>query len=343
MIKVTELRGIRKAAYIAENVNNLHILEVGPSGSGKSVAGSILEKNAASEGAAVIGISMNQAITPPTGGTNVRVIYVKEQGLPISVLSDIPVHAKDRRSSNELVADAVDAFCTISNLHVRQKKALGEAVKRAMQSDIWRQNEFLAIENELLSSKGDVEESVCAHFEQVLQSVCIHLDSSFHLDISGQIVIFELSGYSLDIQKQLTCYILARIWQEARAQNRSGNVPWFIHLDEFQELGIRPDSTLYQILREGRKFKLGTILATQTLEYFSRSERALLLQASSKLFFSPEPHEIPRLLADIGQRGNMAMSRRLSLLQRGQCLAVGKYAVDTSVIEHPLVLDFTQR
>lgn len=335
-MRVATVKGTKAVAHIAEDVNNMHILEVGPSGSGKSVAGSILIRNAALEGAAVIGISMNRAVTIPKDSARIKVIPIKEHGLPVPVLSS----TREKKPTYNEISNASDALCVVSPLRVRQKKALKDAMKRASISDLWLKNEFMAIGIELQRSGEEIDESVYAHFEQLFETVLVYEDESLNLGDPGLIIIFELDGYSLDIQRQLARYILARIWQEACSVNRKFLNRWLILLDEFQDLGLKPDSVLYQIIREGRKFNVGAIMATQTLECFSKSERALLMQASTKLFFKPEPHEINRLLRDIGRQGEEGMSKRLGHLQKGECLAVGRYSVGTGVIEHPITLDF---
>jgi len=98
-------------------------------------------------------------------------------------------------------------------------------------------------------------------------------------------------------------------------------------LDEVQNLDHRKDSPLEKFLREGRKFGISLILATQTLSNFEQQERDRLFQAAHKLFFAPADTEIKRF-ADI-LRDNFPTSskdewiQRLSRLQKGECLSIG--------------------
>lgn len=337
-MKIAMIKGTKMTAHIAEDANNLHILEVGPSGSGKSVAGAMLAVNAALEGAAVIGISMNHAITIPSGQVDLRIVHAKKEGVPLPVFSCI----QEAEELDNSLDNAVDAFCAVSRLRVRQKKALRDALIRAFKSDLWTRNEFAAIAMELIKSKDEIGESVYDHYEQMFRNARIYEEKSLDFGKPGRILIFDLSGYSDAVQSQLAQYILIRVWQEARAVNRVNKNRWFFHLDEFQNFGLRPDSTLYQIIREGRKFGVGTIMATQNLECFSRPERALLLQASTKLFFKPEPQEVNRLMRDIGRPGEEALSKRLRCLKRGESMAIGRFAVENKNIEHPITLDFNE-
>lgn len=338
-MEIVAIKGTNKVVHIADDVTNWHILQVGASGSGKSVAGSILVQNAIAKGAAVIGISMNHAITVSADTAKTKIISIKKQGFPVSMISGI----KNREELNDALLNAVDIFCTVTSFQYRQKKVLKDAIKRACGSEQWKENEFNAIGEELEKSSDEIAENVYAHLEPLLQNVRVYEDVNFHMGCSGENIIFDLSGYSFGIQKQLAHYILACIWQAACSGNRKEKNRWLIHLDEFQNLDLKFGSVFYQMIREGRKFNLGVLMATQTLETFDRADRALLLQAATKLFFKPELHEIPRLLRELGLKENEMILKKLKYLQKGQCLALGRYAVEKIIFDRPIVLDFRRK
>ena len=111
-------------------------------------------------------------------------------------------------------------------------------------------------------------------------------------------------------------------------------------LDEFQNLSLKHDSILFQILREGRKFNLYLLLATQTLAGFDNGQRAVLQQAATQLYFQPAVHEInmvSRLI--IGMETEMA-KKLLEKLQVGECLAVGRFMIGENSIDRPLKMSF---
>jgi len=74
--------------------------------------------------------------------------------------------------------------------------------------------------------------------------------------------------------------------------------PKVIVLDEVQNLDHRDGSPLSKYLREGRKFGLSLIMATQIMSSLGKDERDRMFNAGHKLFFRPADTEI-RAYADI--------------------------------------------
>jgi len=142
----------------------------------------------------------------------------------------------------------------------------------------------------------------------------------------GKVHILQLATVSRDVQQLITEFTLWDLYDFA-SSNGNKNLPLPIVLDEVQNLDHRKDSPLEKLLREGRKFGISLILATQTLSNFEAQERDRLFQAAHKLFFAPADTEIKRF-ADILRDNFPTASKdewtqRLSRLQKGECLSVG--------------------
>ncbi len=105
--------------------------------------------------------------------------------------------------------------------------------------------------------------------------------------------VLQLKGLALDIQKMVTEFVLWDLWDYAQ-NTGSKNRPIPIVLDEIQNLDHSSDSPIDKMLREGRKFGLSMILATQTTSQFNQEQRDRLFQAGHKLFFKPATTEIDR-------------------------------------------------
>lgn len=98
----------------------------------------------------------------------------------------------------------------------------------------------------------------------------------------GQIVypyffILDLSEVDALTQVSLAELTLSSIWRNAQY----GSLKLFtenliIVLDEFQNLSLKKDSVLRNMLREGRKFSISLVLATQTLGTSSKAILSLL-------------------------------------------------------------------
>jgi len=154
-------------------------------------------------------------------------------------------------------------------------------------------------------------------------------DSSWNemLNSSESLVnVIQLLGYSSDIQRLITEFVLWDLYDYAR---RTGNKhrPIPIVLDEIHNLDHSPDSPIDKMIREGRKFGLSMMLATQDIEKFSNEERSRLFMAGHKLFFKPADSEIKKFaellsVKDIRISKN-EWSERLSNLKKGQCWSLG--------------------
>ena len=80
--------------------------------------------------------------------------------------------------------------------------------------------------------------------------------------------IMQLKGLARQIQKMVTEFVLWDLWDFAQSTG-SKNRPIPIVLDEIQNLDHSSDSPIDKMLREGRKFGLSLILATQTTSQFN--------------------------------------------------------------------------
>ncbi|WXG55019.1 MAG: hypothetical protein RNU03_10230 [Candidatus Sedimenticola sp. (ex Thyasira tokunagai)] len=138
--------------------------------------------------------------------------------------------------------------------------------------------------------------------------------------------VLQLKGLALDIQKMVTEFVLWDLWDYAQ-NTGSKNRPIPIVLDEIQNLDHSSDSPIDKMLREGRKFGLSMILATQTTSQFNQEQRDRLFQAGHKLFFKPATTEIDRF-AHLLTQSTTGISKadwgqRLARLEKGQCWSLG--------------------
>lgn len=140
--------------------------------------------------------------------------------------------------------------------------------------------------------------------------------------------ILQLTGRARDIQRIITEFILWDLYDYA-GSNGHKNAPIPIVLDEIQNLNHNSDSPIDKMLREGRKFGLSLILATQTIsnDNYGREGRDRLFQTGHKLFFRPSETEVSSY-ADLLAKATRDLSKndwetRLSRLTKGQCYSLG--------------------
>jgi len=138
--------------------------------------------------------------------------------------------------------------------------------------------------------------------------------------------VLQLKGLAQDIQKIVTEFALWDLWDYVQ-NSGSKNRPIPIVLDEIQNLDHSSDSPIDKMLREGRKFGLSLILATQTTSKFNQEQRDRLFQAGHKLFFKPAATETDRFAQILSQAtsgiSKADWSKRLTSLEKGQCWSLG--------------------
>ncbi len=138
--------------------------------------------------------------------------------------------------------------------------------------------------------------------------------------------IFQLAGMDMKSSRLVTEFILWDLYGYLQAKGEKTD-PKVIVLDEVQNLDHQEGSPLSKYLREGRKFGLSLILATQTMSNMKKDERDRMFQAEHKLFFKPADTEL-KAFADIAalatQQRPDEWVRRLSSLAKGECYSIGK-------------------
>ena len=103
---------------------------------------------------------------------------------------------------------------------------------------------------------------------------------------------------------------------------------------------MRKHSTLFQILREGRKFQLSVLLATQTLNTFERWQCAVIIQAGTRLYFRPDLKNIEKILGE--DSVNEDFWCKIKKFQRGDCVAVGQFRIGNLDIQKSLLMTFRE-
>ena len=138
--------------------------------------------------------------------------------------------------------------------------------------------------------------------------------------------IFQLTGMDRHSGQLVTEFILWDLYGHLQSKGKKTD-PKVIVLDEVQNLDHQEGSPLSKYLREGRKFGVSLILATQTMSNMKKDERDRMFMAEHKLFFKPADTEL-KAFAEIAalatrQRVDDWISK-LSMLSRGECYSIGR-------------------
>jgi DNA phosphorothioation-dependent restriction protein DptH len=152
--------------------------------------------------------------------------------------------------------------------------------------------------------------------------------------------VLQLKGLARELQKIVTEFALWDLYDYAcNSGNKNRPIP--VVLDEIQNLDHRSDSPIDKMLREGRKFGLSLLLATQTTSQFDQEERDRLFQAGHKLFFKPANTEIDRFASLLSQTTGISKnewSSRLAKLQKGECWSLGPIKTSSGALREEAVL-----
>ncbi|WP_240338336.1 DNA phosphorothioation-dependent restriction protein DptH [Peribacillus alkalitolerans] len=150
-------------------------------------------------------------------------------------------------------------------------------------------------------------------------------DWSFLEKQKGKVFVIQLTGYSPDVQKMITEFILWDLWYY-KLQHGNKNLPFPVILDESQRLDFSSDSPSAKILVEGRKFGWSGWFATQFLKGgFSTDQVSRLQNSSVKIFFAPMENEVNSIASSITQdpAQRKEWESRLTNLRKGQCIVYG--------------------
>ena len=150
-------------------------------------------------------------------------------------------------------------------------------------------------------------------------------DWSFLEKEKGKVFIIQLTGYSPDVQKMITEFILWDLWYY-KLQHGRKDLPFPVILDESQRLDFSSDSPSAKILVEGRKFGWSGWFATQFMKGgFSTDQISRLQNSAVKIFFAPMESEIQSIAASITQdtTERKEWETKLSNLKKGQCIIYG--------------------
>lgn len=264
-------------------------------------------------------------------------IYAVKDGLDLCLFQPLKNARGEDESAINLINSAVQAFSSSQNMGVRQIAALREAVGDAIRYRKDFEDDAQALDL-CLSMREDAQSKAVREKLWTLLNCGVLRPSKKNIT-PGRINILDLSEVDAFTQTALAELILSSIWRNAR----SGCLKTFtsdliIVLDEFQNLSLKKDAVLRTLLREGRKFGIDLVLATQTLGSFSKDLTALLDQTATKLHFRPAQNEALKIAKTIDSGDPKDRARTLLNLRVGESIAIGDLCVDTLHIKRPILL-----
>jgi DNA phosphorothioation-dependent restriction protein DptH len=273
---------------------NPHVLILGESGTGKTYAVSCLTAELAHEGVVSIIFDYGQGFSPRTLPREfVRAarpveLHAGRDGIDINPLQIFP---SDLHGPVNVAQRVADTFSRVyKKIGVQQHAVLRQAVIDVMAAggirsdtpDSWSSDlpTFGTIQDRLTELAADTQ-SPNARFAA---SAASHVSTIFVFNtfrpsghkvawtdmLAGRdrVVIIQLQGLEHSLERAVTEFLLWNLIGFIEALG-PGPLRCFVVLDEAHKLSFDRGSPVEKLLREGRKFGLGLILASQQPEDFS--------------------------------------------------------------------------
>lgn len=326
-------------AIISPESDNLSILITGRSGSGKTYALKEIERNLIQDNGIVLVLNYHGSHTNIKGEKNVRWINASTDGIPMTMLTPLPKQDNTYEDIEDIAASIVDIFCNVHSLQVQQKKILCKAIKLAIQEN--QQgcfNEIAAIGEALHKISGETAEIVYEHFYMLFKKG--RMFKGQKIIEKGYITVIDFDSYDEITQAILIELLLSCLWRYFSLKGQDAEDTLFIVLDEFQTLNIHKNSILSKFLREGRKYHLALILATQTFHNFEKESQILLQQAATRIYFHPVQNEIKYIVKNAIVKDKEDFKNLLLKLGKGECFTTGRFKVGTETIDKTIFMKF---
>lgn len=335
-----------QSCTIGPDSPNKSVCVTGISGSGKTCRLNQIELENVKKGETIVVLDMNHTHTEEQIFSPIRQEYLNisnrihavKDGLDLCIFQPLKNQKNEVEPAIHLVNSVVQALSISQNMGVRQIAALREVVIDAIKY----RGDFASDTEALDFCLSLREDSYSEAIRQKLWTLlnCGILRPSKKYISSGSINILDLSEVDALTQVSLAELTLSSIWRNAQY----GSLKLFtqnliIVLDEFQNLSLKKDSLLRNMLREGRKFGISLILATQTLNTFSKDILALLNQTATKLYFRPAQNEAAKISKEIVSDNPKEWAKHLLNLTIGESIAVGDLCINDIQIKHPILLN----
>lgn len=328
-------------------LENRHLLIFGGSGSGKTYAiqGILIEMAKAGQHTAIIDYTdgfLPSHLDPVFAeSTKAKTHVLAHEPFPINpfqrLAKDEPGIGLIEEKAHNVASRVADVFCSVYTVGDVQRAALTHSIEKGLkQSQDFSLDDLLVLLETTSETSGNLALKISEFVKQDPFSPGI--GSGWENIYSGnQLVhILQLTSLSSEIQKLITEFALWDLFAYA-TRHGNKNKPLPVVLDEMQNLDHRNNQALDKLLREGRKFGVGLILATQTISNFDKEQKGRLFQAGHKLFFKPaetERQAFAQILADTSQsRTKTEWIAELSKLNKGECWSIGpRRVIETGVI-----------
>lgn len=329
MMRIGKLRD-ESDVYISEKSPNRHISVLGISGSGKTVRLREMIQNAVSSKETVLIFDIN-GMDYRDCTDRINVISAREDGLNANLLD---TGTEDTEDEICHVMSIVQVLCQAFRFGSKQEEVLRDAVLYAIHHRADYESDLGAIRCGLQAQETAAAQAVESRLWELF-NVDIARRNSLRME-KGCANVISLEGLSSKLQAVWTELLLTLLWRHLRTRTLLVDKLW-IFIDEFQNLSLKKDSVLLEMLREARKYGVNIVLATQSVTGYGKDIMAALDQTAIHLFFQQSLTDIRKIasLIDVNRKG--FWESKLKSLHVGESIAVGSFSVKGKCIENPII------
>lgn len=259
------------------------------------------------------------------GKSWVRFINVRSEGIPLSLFTPVMRLDGKTEDADDICEAVADVFSNLRKLGSRQRHILLNACEHAVENCENFDDDMECLYTCLMENRENAGQIIIDTFRSLLKKVKFIKNGTLWEE--GKVTVLYLSEFTAHTQLLIAELVMNILWRYNRINGQMAAEPVWIVCDEFQSLNLKNDSILTQILREGRKFKLSLLLATQTLSTFDTESRAILQQAGTKLYFRPSESDIQKISKDLPGIKQEIASHMFKGLAVGECLATGEFQI----------------
>ncbi len=318
---------------ISPSSPNEHILLVGTSGSGKSTRISEMLEDCLGKHETVVVIDINGCDFCHNAERK-NIISAMDDGLNLSLLDTGMIHSRGEEYINS-VSYIVENFSAIVNLGIRQIGALREAVIYALENYSNYDNDMAAIAEGLRLQDSDIAAGVYNKMWGLLN--CPVFNRKAKQMKAGYLNVISLKGLNPSVQKQIADLILMKLWQRSRLQDENCNGLRIV-LDEFQNLTLKKNSVIQEMLREARKYGIKMILATQSVANLPKEVVVAIGQTAVQLYFRQATSDVKKITEFIDPQQRERWTLILKRLAIGESVATGDFLVNGKEVCQPIVI-----
>ena len=318
--------------YISEKSPNRHISVLGISGSGKTVRLRELISNVIASGETALVFDIN-GMDYRDCTDKVNVISAKKDGLNARLL-DTGLNTSAENGIS-YVTCIVRVLCRAFRLGSKQEEALRNAILYAMRHAEAYTSDLEAIEAGLQEQATVASDSVESRLWEFLN---INIARRNQLQMrTGYANVISFEGISKVLQSVWVEVLLALLWNNLRRNAMLVKTLW-IFIDEFQNLSLKKDSVLPEMLQESRKYGVNIVLATQSVTGYEKDIMAAIDQTAVHLYFQQSLTDVKKVAASIDVRKKTFWETKLKSLRVGESVAVGNFDVRGRNISNPIIV-----